>query len=205
MNFKVEIPVTCEKSSGAQKSQDSYFTRSKSTAAWSRRIRFYRITLNGVVSKKMKKVLALVKYSCFLKTADDISYNYPCNRKGPCIKTSVISPLWDQNPPLTSRALRRRRFTGICSALKEQRRGGKGFPRRAVDWRLRSRGWQGALRWDGAAVSLSQTSTHIWEGRLHQTGDQILHSRSPDACRPLTQGKPAPGRDRRGHEAESAL
>ena len=24
MNFKVEIPVTCEKSSGAQKSQDCY-------------------------------------------------------------------------------------------------------------------------------------------------------------------------------------
>ena len=31
MNFKVEIPVICEKSSDAQKGQDYYSTRSKST------------------------------------------------------------------------------------------------------------------------------------------------------------------------------
>ena len=81
---------------------------------------------------------------------------------------------------------------------------GGDFPRRAVDWRLRSRGRQWALRRDRAALSLRQISAHIWEGRLHQAGDQIFCSPSPEACRPLTQGKPAPGRNRRGYEAESA-
>ena len=133
MNFKVEIPVTCEKSSGAHKGQDYYSTRSKSTVTWSRRIKCYRITLNGVVSKKMKIVLALVKYSCFLKKQlifkTTISYNFSCKRRELCIKTSIISPLCDQNPPLTPRALRRRHFTSTCPALKEQRWGGRGLPK----------------------------------------------------------------------------
>ena len=88
--------------------------------------------------------------------------------------------------------------------LRSRDKEGGDFPRRAVDWRLRSRGRQWALRRDRAALSLSQTSAHILKGRLHQAGDQIFCSPSPEACRPLTQGKPAPGRNRRGYEAESA-
>ena len=163
MNFKVEIPVTCEKSSGAQKGQDYYSTRSKSTVTWSRRIKCYRITLNGVVSKKMKIVLALVKYSCFLKNNWFLKQQFPTIflvRGGSYASKHPSSPpcatkthLW---PPEPSEG-------DISPAPAQHSRSrdeeGGDFPRRAVDSRLRSRGWQWALRRDRAAWSLSQIKT----------------------------------------------
>ena len=88
------------------------------------------------------------------------------------------------------------------SRSRYKKRGG--FAKRAVDWRLRSGGQQWALRWDRAALSLrgpAPTSERAISSRLET---RFSIAPIPDPHHPLTQGKPAPGRNRRRHQTERA-
>ena len=123
----------------------------------------------------------------------------------PCKKHKLSPPLGVQNPPLSSRALRKRCFTSICPAPSTQ---GAETKKEGVS--------QGELQTGGCDLG---EKSELWdETGLHWvSADQHSHLREPpppgwkpDSLQPQPwhppfshSGKSAPVRDQRGHERES--